>query len=181
MSNNGAYDLTGVIWHQHSPRLMEAILKLWPDKSIPVVDLGCGMNYYCSVLEHAGYNAVGIDGCKLKGVDIVADITGEMIKPALRGFSGNVISLEVGEHLPPHLSNAYLDNVCSFGGDVLLSWAIPGQAGVGHINCQSNEWVIEQMESRGMKHVPEITAQLRETVVGCSCSWFKNTLMYFTR
>ena len=92
-TENGAYDLEGVIWHTHSNRLMVKILELWTDKTVPVVDLGCGHNFYCSVLSYAGYNAVGVDGVKLKGVDIVADITSENLK--LKGYNplNNVISL----------------------------------------------------------------------------------------
>jgi hypothetical protein len=60
-----------------------------------------------------------------------------------------------------------------------MSWAVPGQAGIGHINCRSNEWVIEQMAKRGYRFNEERTASLREAVKNCHCSWFRNTLMYF--
>ncbi len=204
-NKNGSYDLEGVIWHQHSNLLMAKILQLWPDKNIPVVDLGCGMNYYCSVFEFTGYGAIGIDGACLKGVDMIEDITKIPNPPAFPGLLDlvllqhgrnkvsnqffikayresrkvNVLSLEVGEHLPPNLSDAYINNLTSFGGDIIMSWAIPGQAGVGHINCQSNEWVIDKMFERGYILDPGKTHQLRESVTGCHCSWFKNTLMYF--
>lgn len=190
-NNNGAYDLEGVIFHQHSNRLMEKILELWPDKSVPVVDLGCGHNFYCSVLDYAGYKAVGVDGVKMKGVDAQIDITQiDFRKDTLKGYITswllpknvdiNVISLECGEHIPQHLSDAYINNLTSFGGDVIMSWAIPGQPGVGHINCQTNEWVIEQMASRGYNCDWDKSLSLRQSVVECHCSWFKNTLMYFT-
>lgn len=185
-NNNGAYDLEGVIFHQHSNRLMEKILELWPDKSVPVVDLGCGHNFYCSVLECAGYNAIGVDGVKMKGVDLVANITNldlkfYMFTHYFTSGKPNILSLEVGEHIPQHLSDAYLHNITSFEGDIIMSWAVPGQAGIGHINCQSNEWVIEQMASRGYNHNQNKTTELREAVKECKCYWFKNTLMYFNK
>lgn len=181
--NNGSYDLEGVIWHQHSNLLMATILGLWPDKNTPIVDLGCGHNFYSNVLNYAGYASVGSDFVKLKSVDYKVDLTKAIPKNHDLNYyqknNSNVISLEVGEHLPEDLSKNYLDNICSFGGEVIMSWAVPGQAGVGHINCQSNEWVIDKMFERGYILDPGKTHQLRENVTGCHCSWFKNTLMYF--
>lgn len=174
--NNGGYDLEGVIWHQHSNRLMKKILELWPDKSVPVVDLGCGHNFYVMVLKYAGYNAVGIDSVPLKAVDIVRDITEPLLPIPSKS---NVLSLEVGEHIPAELSKHYLDNLTVSGGDIIMSWAVPGQAGVGHINCQSRDWVVDQMEQRGYEYCTEKSIALRESVVGCHCTWFRNTLMYF--
>lgn len=176
--NNGSYDLEGVIWHQHSNKLMVEILKLWPEKEIPIIDLGCGHNFYINVLRYAGYKDVmGIDNANLRSVDVIADITHKITQPRY----SRIISLEVGEHIPPHLADAYLDNLTSFGGEVLMSWAIPGQAGVGHINCQSNEWVAKEMAKRGYILYATKTQDLRSAVAGCHCSYFTNTLMYFAK
>jgi hypothetical protein len=207
MKNNGAYDLEGVIWHQHSNLLMNKILELWPDKAIPVVDLGCGMNYYSNVLSYAGYKSVGVDGTTLNGyrTDIIeSDLTEKYIDEIydehsgsglkkitlkdylcqrVHGFTyekpGNVISLEVGEHIPSEKADAYLDNLTSFGGYIIMSWAVPGQAGHNHINCQTNDWVEEQMDKRGYRLDLEVTEEIRQSVSNCHCTWFKNTLMYF--
>lgn len=174
--NNGGYDAEGVIWHQHSNKLMLKILEMF-DKDVPVIDVGCGHNWYVSVLKHLGYQAIGFDlvdlGSKYFGVwDVTKPIPDLAVKT-------NILSLEVGEHIPEDLSAGYLDNLTQFKGDVIMSWALPGQAGIGHINCQPNEWVQQQMKSRGyvLDHI--LTDQLRKAVDGCHCSWFKNTLMYF--
>lgn len=180
MENNGGYDLEGVIYHQHSNRLMAKILELWADKDIPVIDLGCGHNFYASVLDYAGYTAMGLDMVDLKSkLFCKADLTKPLVS---RGDKkSHVISLEVGEHIPLEKSDGYLDNVCSFGGDIIMSWAVKGQAGVGHINCQDNDWVIEQMERRGYLCDLRKTHELRRSVNGCHCNWFRSTLMYFTK
>lgn len=177
-NNTGAYDLEGVIWHQHSNKLMVKLLELWPDKERLILDLGCGHNFYCTVFDYAGYQTLGIDGAKLRSVDYVLDIT-EPLNDGAIAEECNVISLEVGEHIPEEKSGAYLDNVTRFKGDVVMSWATPGQAGIGHINCQSNEWVIEKMKNRGYELDFDKTKELRIAVNGCHCSWFINTLMYF--
>lgn len=175
-TNNGSYDLEGVIWHQHSNRLLIKIMELFK-KEIPIIDLGCGHNFYVSVLNYAGYEAVGMDMVNLRHNDAVqCDIT-KKIPPTSRVH--NIISLEVGEHIPFDKYSDYLNNVCQFKGDIILSWALPGQAGVGHINCQSNDWVIAEMLKRNYRIVAVKTLKLREAVADCHCSWFRNTLMYF--
>lgn len=176
ISNNGGYSPEDIIWHQHSNKLLIKIMELWWDKKMPIIDLGCGHNFYMNVMNLLGYIGHGIDLIDFPGV-FPLDIT----KPLDIRTPCNVISLEVGEHIPIELSGAYLDNVCRFNGHVILSWAVPGQAGIGHINCQPNEWVIEQMAARNYEHVQDKTNELREAVKDCHCSWFKNTLMYFKR
>lgn len=172
---NGGYDLEGVVWHQHSNMLMKKILEYF-SKDISVIDIGCGHNFYVSVLNYAGYNAIGCDMVDLGSKYFFqADIT----KPITVDKYRNVISLEVGEHVPENKSNEYLNNITRFGGDVLLSWAVPGQDGIGHINCQSNEWVIAQMNDRGYSIDLVKTMELRSAVNSCHCNWFRNTIMYF--
>lgn len=178
-TNNGGYELEGVIWHQHSNRLLIKIMELF-DKNIPVIDIGCGHNFYMSILKYAGYSALGIDNTDLGSMYFMkADVTKPLEMLAAKNVR-NTISLEVGEHIPSELSNGYLDNICKFKGDVILSWAVPGQAGIGHINCQTNEWVATEMLKRGYMIDAKRTLELRESVKDCHCSWFKNTLMYFT-
>lgn len=205
-NNNGGYDLEGVIWHQHSNRLMKMILELWPDKKTAIVDLGCGHNFYVTVLLEAGYTAMGYDAKRLHGIMICQiDLTEEIndhflieechieIRDQQKSIEKhwvfpihdkirNIISLEVGEHIPYEKSFIYLNNLVkiSNGGDILMSWAILGQAGHGHINCQENVWVEKNMSNRGYDIDHKKTLQLRDAVVDCHCSWFKNTLMYFT-
>jgi hypothetical protein len=178
---NGGYDNEGVIWHQHSNHLMKKILEYFP-KDIPVIDLGCGHNFYVSVLNYFGYKSSGYDVVDLGSIYyIYGDLTKEMNWAFETGDKkSNVISLEVGEHIPESFSNTYLNNVTRFGSDVIMSWAVPGQAGIGHINCKPNSWVISEMANRGFILDQTKTDSLREAVKHCHCSWFQNTLMYFT-
>ena len=171
------YGHDGVIWHQHSNKLMLAILELWPDKAAPIYDLGAGHGYYVSTLNYLGYNAKGFDSTDLGNKNVALyDIT----KPLFLAspYKERYISLEVGEHIELKHSYGLLDNLAQ-GGDVIMSWAILNQEGIGHINCQSNEWVIERMANRGKVFNKEKTAFLREYVKGCHCTWFQKTLMYF--
>ena len=172
------YGADGVIWHAYSPRLMERIIELFPIET-PVVDMGCGLNNYVNILCYLGYKAVGIDFTNLGSKNFIhADLT-KPIKKHIRG-KHNVISLEVGEHIPEEHSAAYLDNVTRMGGDIIFSWAIPEQEGIGHINCRDNDWVRDQMRERGYVEVEQKTKYLRNSIQPCHCTWFRGTLMYFT-
>merc|ERR1711959_250741 len=57
-----------------------------------------------------------------------------------------VVSIEVGEHIEKAKEQAFLDNLATVARrGVILSWGVPGQTGYGHVNCQSNEYVVEQL------------------------------------
>jgi len=173
---NGGYDINDAIWHAYSPLLMNEIIRFF-QKDKKILDLGCGLNNYVSILNSIGYIAWGYDYNDL-GSKYFTQVDLSYPMPIT---NANIISFEVGEHIPFEKSKAYIDTLCQFGGDVLMSWAIPGQAGIGHINCQSNLWVIEQMEARGYKLDEEKTGSIRSHLTRCHCSWFQNTIMYFIK
>lgn len=177
MEETTDYGQEGVIWHAYSPRLMKKIIELFP-KETPIIDLGCGLNNYVNILCYLGYSAIGVDFTNLGSNNFVqANLT----KPIYEGQRKlNVISLEVGEHIPAEFAAEYLNNVTKFGGDIIFSWAIPNQEGIGHINCQDNDWVRDEMFARGYKEISEKTAELRDSIQECHCTWFRETLMYFT-
>jgi len=50
--------------------------------------------------------------------------------------------LEVAEHIPKHLEERFTQTVhrhVKIGGYLMLSWAVEGQGGLGHVNCRNNE------------------------------------------
>ena len=164
-----------VIWHQHSNRLLEKMIDVFP-KYTTIIDLGCGHNFYASALDFLGYDTLGIDIVPMSNVDLVQDITKLDIEVP---DNVNIISLEVGEYIPKEKEADYLNSLCSFEGSVLLSWAAPNQFGIGHINCRPNNYIIKQMEERGKRHNDKLTKDFRAAVKDCHCDWFKETLMYF--
>jgi hypothetical protein len=53
-----------------------------------------------------------------------------------------IISLEVAEHIPEKYEAVYLDNIFRHAKEgIILSWAVPGQGGLSHINNKPIEYV----------------------------------------
>lgn len=188
ISATGAFltnDLTG---HVFDARLATAIGIVLNQHDIDhVYDLGCGPGWYAGFIEarkiqYTGYDAnpnVVTMGLSNNATCQYADLSAPFTVQRSQA-DGNVaiMSLEVGEHIPVQYEQAFMDNVfCQEGVKlVILSWAIVGQGGHGHVNCRDNAYVIEQAAQRGYAFDTDITARLRR---GASLSWFKNSLMVF--
>jgi hypothetical protein len=85
----------------------------------------------------------------------------------------------VGEHIPKEFETIFIDNLidnCTFG--IILSWAVVGQGGTGHVNCQNNDYVKGKFYERGLKDAEELETQFR---ADAQISWFKNTIMVFRK
>lgn len=166
-------------YHQSSPKLAQWFLDyLDPEK--PVYDFGCGNGYYLAELEKAGFTCYGFEGTPMEYLCNnvrVCDLT----KPQTVIHKGSVISLEVGEHLPKWAEQTFLDtitNACAQ--DLILSWALPNQPGVGHVNCQPHEYIISEVERRGFKYWENLTIHARKHV-DKNCDWLERTLLVFER
>ena len=91
-----------------------------------------------------------------------------------------VVSIEVGEHIPKSGEATFIDNIvknCRVG--AILTWAVEGQGGYKHVNCRNNDYVIKQMQERGMKYDAEKSMFFRTTVR--NLYWLKNTIMVFKK
>lgn len=168
--------------HCFDDRLSIEISKLVLENSLTsVVDFGCGPGKYVKFLLSQGIDCIGYDGNPntpnyTDGVCGVLDLS-EVF--TLKNNFDCVISLEVGEHIPKEYEQIYIDNITKHSNNLLLcSWAIPGQGGDGHINCQSNEYIINEIEKRGFVFDSSLASRLRKN---SSLSWFKNTLFVFRK
>ena len=147
------------------------------------VDVGCGDGRYCKIFKAYGWkNVVGVEGTEnitsLGVYDniIEADLTKEL---HLEKYS-LVLCLEVGEHIPKKYEQVFIDNLCSFvGKELILSWAPLGQySASGHVNLQPKDYIIIEVEKRGLKYIESKVDSLQEYA---SFSWFKKNLMVFEK
>ncbi|CAG5124240.1 unnamed protein product [Candidula unifasciata] len=90
-----------------------------------------------------------------------------------------VVSVEVGEHIPAKFEDIYLDNMVRHAKEgIVLSWAVPGQGGLSHVNNKAPEAVMAQMEKRGFIIDQEGGNQLRQA---SRFSWFKSNVNVYRR
>lgn len=178
--------------HVHSPMLAQWIAKLLsstfdivPDdnaKHKRVYDYGAGLGFYLKTLEIGGFtNLVGFEGDPPAQKAFSGMWRQDLTQPIPEAFSekGHIIMLEVGEHVPAEFQDALIDNVVKLcQGYLVLSWAVPGQAGYGHVNCLSNENVISYLESKGFVYLDVLTEDARQNVDD-NTPWFRNTLLIF--
>jgi hypothetical protein len=170
--------------HQCSPKLAELLGSIFP-KEIMIVDYGCGLGFYVDALRRQGFTTMGFEGTPgIDGIAIVEGVAEKDLSKPLDFFptASNSLSLEVGEYISAEHEAIFLENitrVCT--GKLVLSWAVPGQGGNGHINERSNDYIVEKLYDLGFELNEKETTSLRLNMVNDPCWWFKNTLMVFDR
>ena len=151
------------------------------EKANSVVDFGCGRGMYAQMFHQQGLNVNCYDGspdthdvtnglCNI--LDLAADFN-------LNRKYDWVLSLEVGEHIPEEYCHIFVRNLikhCEKG--IILSWAVRGQDGKGHVNCMDNAEIKELFEKLGFINDIEIENRFRQVA---EYYWFKNTIMVFRK
>lgn len=178
-------------WEAVNECAVQAISQVMKHRHLTsVADYGAGNGYYAKRLTQLGYSDVH---CYDGNVGIVKKSGGLCSVTDLGNVQTNlpqvdlVYSLEVGEHIPKAHEAAFMDNLAHAAKDsLILSWALPHQPGVGHVNCQPNSYVIKKMKERGFDHIKSNTMAIRRHISQkCPQGWntinFKRTLMMFRR
>lgn len=144
-------------------------------------DFGCGPGKYVANFRNNGIQASGFDGnpitSKIPNCS-VQDLTSDFqLDPV-----DFLLCLEVCEHVPKEYEDKLLktiDRHVNPGGILILSWAVVGQGGFGHVNCQNNDYVIQKFDSMGYKY-NEIESLFLRSEVECA-TWFRNTILVFNK
>jgi hypothetical protein len=181
--------------HQHegtySENLAEWIsLYFLNDRDKQVIDFGCGLGTYSDYLRDKEFSSViGIEGSvgshlpySVKKWDLSFPVDKMEEYPTLKKNSYNSICLEVGEHVPSKFESIFLDNLSSLTSNkIILSWAVRGQLGHGHINCLNNDEIIDKMSSCGFIFLKEDTERIRREVNFLKTPWLEETIMIFKK
>ena len=183
INNLGFWETTDGTGHVHDTNLCEALtsyLLITGHKT--VVDFGCGMGDYAKVFKAVNLDVEAFDGnpnteVLTEGIGRVLDLS----KPFyLQKKFDAVMSLEVGEHIPAEFEDVFISNITKHAKKTLIiSWAVEGQGGDGHVNCKNNDYIIGQIEERGFKYKKKASEELRKAAT--NASWFSNTLMIFEK
>jgi len=161
--------------HAFDEPLANALTELFKESS--VIDLGCGEGKYVQKFNDSDIIAIGYDGNpntnKIKDC-IEQDLTVNFYPSIL---FDTVLSLEVGEHIPKELTAKYITNLKRIKPNlIVISWAIPGQGGDGHVNELPNEEVIKMFTE--YTYDAKTSQRLRDAAI---LWWFKNTIMVFKK
>ncbi|CAJ1343610.1 unnamed protein product [Effrenium voratum] len=150
-----------------------------------IIDMGCGLGFYVSLLRARGLSCDGFDGHAdterlTEGMCYHADFADPELpgKIAEKGYDW-CVCLEVFEHVPKSLESQLVD--CLLAGarkGLVLSVATPGQGGLGHVNEQTHEYVVELLENRGLVLDEKSHLRLRQY---CELPWFRQNLLVFRR
>lgn len=182
----GFWENNSVEGHGHDQGLATALEEFLLDQghALDVIDVGCGDGYYTRRLLERGINCIGYDGNPhtetiTNGLCHVADFS---IPQRKLGIFDWVLSLEVGEHIPKEFERNFIENIDWLGvSGVIISWAVPGQGGDGHINCKTNAEVDNIFYDLGFWKNYEAQEKLRNSCATypTPCYWFRNTLLVY--
>lgn len=142
-----------------------------------VLDLGCGVGRYVHELRAAGIAADGYDGHPNTAA-ITGGVCGvvDLAEPFDLGRRWDaVLCLEVVEHVPAEFEAVLLGNLnrhCRH--TLVLSWAWPGQGGIGHVNERPGSYAIERLEGLGFQLDEQATIAARRAAF---LSWFRSNLL----
>lgn len=151
-------------------------------KEIPVFDLGCGNGSYVHYLKSVGFKFVyGFEGSELNNFQDDKITICDLTKKVDFGGVGNVICLELFEHIKKEYESQLIENIirpCS--NKLIISCAVPNQQGLGHVNCRDNIYIIDKFQEQGFKLNTKQTLDIR-SVVEEYVSYFRNTLLIFDK
>jgi hypothetical protein len=143
--------------------------------------LGCGPGKYVRFLREHGVDCDGFDG-NPNTPEVTGGMCGvlDLSVPIQLGREyDTIVSLEVAEHIPRRYQDQYLRNLTTQAKrQLVMSWAVPGQAGDGHVNNRPNTFAIWKVQQLGFQLDLAMTKVLRQRA---SLFWFQNTLLVFKR
>jgi 2-polyprenyl-3-methyl-5-hydroxy-6-metoxy-1,4-benzoquinol methylase len=181
---NGAWCLSQAFAsreHNTDKGLASGLIQLLHDSS--VVDFGCGLGTYGALMLAADKN-ISWDG--YDGSENIFTFTQGRVKwlnLAEAQFLGRTydwsVCMEVGEHLPSQYQENLLGNLHRHNRKgIVVSWAIPGQGGLGHVNPKTPEDTISMFSALGYVYDEGKTTQLR---IAATALYWKKELFVFLR
>jgi hypothetical protein len=178
MNETGIWNLDEAkVEHAFDKKLASELSRILPIDQY-VIDLGCGRGDYLSHLNTKGFTCVGYEGTPdIKSIASFAFINQADLSKPLQTEKGTVLCFEVAEHIPQEYEGVFLQNVVNAStGLVIISWAVKGQGGHGHVNEQDSEYVLDRFEELGFWINDGLTKHLR---LISSLWWFKKSIYVF--
>lgn len=143
-----------------------------------VLDLGCGNCTIVSELNKNDIDATGVDQNNLIPNSVKHDLIKSYYNP-----KDYVQTFEVGEHIPVEYEGVFIDNITrNAKKGIIMSWAVEGQGGDGHINERPVSYIVYAIENKGFQLNKEKTNELRNSISPhINFLYFRNNLLVFDR
>ncbi len=184
ISDTGFWESQSQLYHVRCEALSDWIINYLKEfKNKTTYDFGCGNGQYCSKLAAAGFsNLIGFEG-KIPNFAEYNNIRQQDLSiPFTLSEKGNVIFLEVAEHIPAQFEDVMLTNITNACDDkLIMSWAVRGQPGWGHVNCINNDEAIAKVCAKGFSYLENDSMSARSVITDSDCPWFKNTTLIFQK
>ena len=166
--------------HHFDKSLSESLIYFLNKENIKfVIDFGCGEGKYVEGFNRNNIKCIGYDGnpdTENKDNCYIKDLSVDFI---LENKPEWIISLEVGEHIPKIYEKNFINNLNNNNTKgIIISWAVKGQGGTGHVNEQNNEYIKNIFVELGYRNEKSIEEYFRYNSV---LPWFKNTIMVFRK
>jgi len=167
------YDREFFDWVAHGAARSAANLipVLMPLAPASVLDVGCGRGVWLQQWRKLGVSdVIGVDGDYVARESLVVPsecfIPHDLQQPLRLGRKFDVVEcLEVAEHIPEAAAEILIDSLCTHGGVILFSAAVPGQGGEFHVNEQPYSYWRAKFRTRGYAMLdvirPQVIANLR--------------------
>ena len=181
------FDKTNGIWigkdlhsyHKFDEKLCNGLYLFFEREGGKISDLGCGYGLYTEELnkltECIGYDGNPYTELISPGLCNVLDLSK---KQKIRKTEW-VLSLEVGNHIPPKYESIFIKNLTDTATKgIVLSWAVENQGGLGHLNKKNNNYIIEQLNLYDFKYDNYSTQLLRSNT---TYKWFRQSLLVFRK
>ena len=179
MNKTGIWDLEEAsCQHAFDNSLANALLGILKNEKI--IDIGCGKGDYLNLFYKNGLSCIGYEGTpNIKEISSYQDIRQADLSKEINLERGCVLCLEVAEHIPKEYEDVFIRNIVGAStGSIIISWAVVGQGGHGHVNEQNSEYVISKFAEHGFLYNEDTSNILREK---SSLWWFKKSIYVFDK
>lgn len=153
-----ARDLGGNLRHGDGQTITPALWRALIDRYAPrsMLDLGAGEGHAAAFFARHGVHAHGFDGLQGNVDRAVHPIALHDLKAGAYIYPCDMVHcVEVVEHVHPD----YLDNLLitlTNAPVIVMTHALPGQRGHNHVNLQTAEYWVEELDARGYRPAIDI-------------------------
>jgi SAM-dependent methyltransferase len=164
----------------------EVLLETFPGTR-SLADVGCGTGTFAAEFARRGVRVTACEysprarrWAERQGIVCVPFDVSKSTQPPPGCPVDVAMSLEVAEHIPVALADAFVQVMCGASRQVFFTAAHPGQGGQGHVNEQPQAYWISKFVARGFAHdqAASALASQRLTALGAADYLAANIMIF---